>query len=78
MNKYEEWLEKRISGKPLLDRDEQMFIDLLMDRSAHKNEISGAIDILEMLLSLDALPNLILLLKDETRIMRFEKALLGR
>lgn len=73
MTYKELWLKERLSTKPALSEDEQLLIELLTDSSAHENDLSGAIDILEMLLSLDALLPLLDLLKDTTRPLRIRQ-----
>jgi hypothetical protein len=73
MNEKENWLKERIKGKPNLDKNELWFIELLANNSAHENDISGAIDTLEVLLSLDALLPLLSLMKNEKHNMSLRK-----
>jgi hypothetical protein len=72
MNDKEKWLSERIKEKPTLDKNELWCIELLASNSAHENDVSGAIDTLEVLLSLDALPSLLNLMEDakHSRVLR--------
>ncbi len=49
-----------------MDQDEKLLIDLLLEKPALLSDCRGTIYALAALLSIDALPNLILLLKDDT------------
>ena len=73
MNENENWLRERISSNPDLDKNERWFIELLANESAHENDVSGAIDTLEMLLSLDALMPLLSLVRDSNRSVSLKK-----
>ncbi len=73
MTEKEQWLKERLKASPPLSEDERWLIDLLADRLVHENDLSGAIDTLEMLLSLDALPALLNVLKDTMRPLQIRQ-----
>ena len=73
MNDKEKWLQERIKDNPSLNSDELRLIKLLANGSTHDNDLSGAIDSLEMLLSLDALPALLNIMRDSHHSMQIRK-----
>ena len=73
MNENEKWLENRLKDKPLLEENERWLIDRLLEKDVSDADREGCIDTLEMLLSLDALPNLVLVLKDEANSYRLRE-----
>jgi HEAT repeat protein len=64
MNDHERWLKKRLKSRPVLDEGEKWMIDNLAAGSLADPDLSGCIDTLEVLLSLDALPTLVHFLND--------------
>jgi len=50
-----------------MDANEQWYIDSLKDSSAPESDQFNSIEVLEVLLSLDAIPILVQVLSDETR-----------
>jgi HEAT repeat protein len=63
----------RSKEKPVLSKDECWPIELLENNVAHENDLSSAIDTLELLLSLDALLPLLIFMMDETHSKKLRK-----
>lgn len=67
MNEHEKWLANRMTTTQILDHGEKHCIDHLAQKSVLDADLSSSIDVLEVLLSLDALPALLRFIKDEAR-----------
>jgi hypothetical protein len=59
MNENEKWLKERLKTSPTLDKDEKWCIVCLNDKHISETDLSSCIDLLEVLLSLDALPSML-------------------
>lgn len=67
MNEHEKWLANRITTTPISDEGEKKCIDSLTKKNISDAELWSSIDVLEVLLSPDALPALLSFIKAEER-----------
>lgn len=64
MNKNEQWLRDHLKAPAALDKEERECIDRLVENDKTEADLSSCIDVLEVLLSLDALPSLLNFMQD--------------
>jgi len=67
MNDKEKWLKEHLAASRVLDVGERQSIDGLNSKAISEADLSSCIDILEVQLSVDALPPLVELMKDSSR-----------